>query len=328
MILVVPLLDVMGLASSLARKSSMLSVLSITAVAVAAYVTSVLLCLRRGLLWLLCMAPPPLSLAALWLLLGQPLGSLASFLDGVVELASGYTDAMSLGDPRGGLPAYLLLGIAGLVMCAAVTQIRGIRPGASLLLAIVGAVTVATAMKQGFVRADQHVLIAFSALVGLGAVSIGVSSQLRRTGALAELLAVLLVASIGFGPGALAIILPVHQVSGIASVWPSRQTGDCIASVTVGSVQGGCRIGGCGLHLPTLDDKVDTYSHKQAAVLARSLGWSPGRCSRATRRTRRGWQGATVSTSRGQRLPSGCSLRRSRSMTATRMSKTVRPGSR
>ncbi|WP_344255865.1 hypothetical protein [Terrabacter carboxydivorans] len=292
LLLVAPLLAVMGLANALARESRRQNVLWLIAVALVisvmvvvkgsmlvlaltAYAASFFLCLKRGRLPVISLALPPLLVAVLWLLLGQRLQSLPSFAGAEVELASGYTDAMSLGDPWSALPAFLLLGIAGLAMCAGFARIRGIGGIGSVILAMVAAATVATGVKQGFVRADEHLLIAFSALLGIGIAALAVSHRNVRTSAGAALLIVLAVVCVEFGAGALTLILPAHQLEGVESADAAvRRAVGALPSL---STQYNSAVASISqdVSLPALAGTVDIYSYNQADVLSRSLNWSP-----------------------------------------------------
>lgn len=99
----------------------------------------------------------------LWLASGQVFSTLPAFARGTAEEISGYSQAMQLPDPAG----FTWLGAAVVVSVPIATALLLRRwRGPAVQLSLLGLPALATDFKEGFVRADEHVL-GFFAFAGL-----------------------------------------------------------------------------------------------------------------------------------------------------------------
>ncbi|MGA2536514.1 MAG: hypothetical protein ABSF53_10890 [Terracidiphilus sp.] len=98
---------------------------------------------------------PPAASVALWLMAGQPLYNLPSFLGGTLQLTSGYTEAMSTSwvivpDIVGN--AFVLLFIVlAIVACQSIFGVRKMRPSSRRLLGLAAALFFFVTFKHGFI---------------------------------------------------------------------------------------------------------------------------------------------------------------------------------
>lgn len=99
-----------------------------------------------------------ISMVFLWLVLGQSLEGFFQYLTASQQIASGYTEAMSLTPPRRllkyAVPAAIVFFCALAMACAMARQRRYVIARAMIIMLFSF-----TAWKQGFVRADTHVLM-------------------------------------------------------------------------------------------------------------------------------------------------------------------------
>ncbi|MEW1954402.1 hypothetical protein [Terrabacter sp. NPDC080008] len=217
---------------------------------------------------------PVLAFSVLWVAMGQRLTSVPAYVSGVVDLAQGYTEAMSWGSPGGDLPLFLVVGFVGLLAAISVVLVRGLSLAGRLALGCVLGFTVFTAMKLGFVRADQHMFATFSCVAGVIAISMAMTHRRPRT-IVAGSGVLLAAATIYFlGSWALPAVAPIHQGEAVAGVAEAlRRLGG--ARPALGDQWEVARANIVAeSEIPRLEGRVDTYSYDQADVLARDLDWA------------------------------------------------------
>ncbi|WP_231372329.1 hypothetical protein [Terracoccus sp. 273MFTsu3.1] len=210
-----------------------------------------------------------------WVAYGQSVGEITAYASGIAELASGYTDAMSLGSPLETLP--LLVVAAGLACFLALTLARvpWLDVVDSAVVVVVTGATAFTATKLGLVRADQHLFALISALTAVGFVVWAVARETDRLRVLAGMTAGLVVVGALLGLGGLVRLLPAHQAQAVVAaakgvgrfvgVAPSLDQKYLAAQSTVRETSG----------LPPMAGSVDIYSSDQADLLSIQADWSP-----------------------------------------------------
>lgn len=211
------------------------------------------------------------SFAAFWLAAGQRLADLPGFFAAVPTAIGGYTEGLAKDGPWTDIAAYA----AGAgVLLWLVWRDRGRRSllGTALLLPGL-AFTLFVAFKAGFVRHDEHALIACGTLAMLPLVLANALRARHLAVALATSLAVLAFVS--------------HHYPGYA--WPSLGHGETrIAAVASGAWTRmtdpgllGRRYAAAlaairaGHPLPAVTGPTDIYSSGQTVLIANGLQWSP-----------------------------------------------------
>ena len=112
--------------------------------------------------WALTTLVAPLVAAAVaWVLAGQPPGSAIQYLQSILEVSSGYSQAMSSTGPSHQIATYLVL--AGMLLAATVPWRQPSVLGWVMVASL--ALYLWVAFKIGFVRHDNHYLVAASALL-------------------------------------------------------------------------------------------------------------------------------------------------------------------
>ncbi|WP_186090870.1 hypothetical protein [Burkholderia gladioli] len=110
---------------------------------------------------------PPLAAVALWQAAGQPPAALGPYLHSLVAMISGYEEGMALDGPAIDLALYLLPALA---LLAAIALRRGEAFTLRAFLLLSFAAFLFLCFKGGFVRHDDHALIAASAIAFAGLV--------------------------------------------------------------------------------------------------------------------------------------------------------------
>ena len=211
------------------------------------------------------------SLVGYWLLIGQRLGDLSAYLESMPVVIDGYTEGQALDGPWTDIPAYLF-GAALLAWVIWRDRARCRADGAILLLLGV-LLTLFIAFKAGFVRHDEHALIALGTLVMLPAV---LANAMRvRTLALALLVT------------CCALTYVSRHYPGYG--WPSYAHGrDRLRSAATGAwtrivhpnrlsrrYAAGMTAIRALMPLPRVTGPTDIYSSGQVILLANGLDWSP-----------------------------------------------------
>ena len=224
-------------------------------------------------LWLaaLMVACYAVSLAGFWLAGGQHMADLPGFFAGIPMLINGYTEGLAKSGPWTDIAAYLA-GTALLLALFWLDRTRR-RPFGNALLLLGFLFTLFVAFKAGFVRHDEHALIAAGSIAMLPLVLANMWRARSFAVAMAATLSILAFIS--------------HHYSGFE--WPSAARGETrLASAVAGSwarvVNPGrlesqfnasmARIR-AGLPLPRVTGPSDIYSSGQATLLANGLDWSP-----------------------------------------------------
>ena len=233
-----------------------------------------LLALAVGrLYWLagLVFALYAVSLAGFWLAAGQRLADLPSFFRAVPLLISGYTEGLAKTGPWTDIAAYLA-GAATLLGLFWQDRVRRDRLGnAVLLLGLL--FTLFVAFKAGFVRHDEHALIAAGSLALLPLVLANAWRARALASAMVATLAVL------------AFVSHHYQ----EYQWPSFTLGGTrLASAASGTwtrITDPGRLRRLfdanmarvrfGLPLPRVTGPTDIYSSGQMILIANGLDWSP-----------------------------------------------------
>ena len=112
---------------------------------------------------------PAATMAALWLLAGQPLAALPDYFRTMVPIISGFAGAMGFWGPPGQVSLYLLV-VAGILFSMLRTRDDSFLHRATFVLAV--ALFLFIAFKAGFVRHDGHAVAASSgALLAIFAIN-------------------------------------------------------------------------------------------------------------------------------------------------------------
>ena len=223
---------------------------------------------RRGLaaLVLACYAG---SIAAFWLGAGQRLGDLPAYIRTMVAVVAGYSEGLAVDGPASDIVAYLS---AAAALVALFWRGGAVRRG-SLSLAAAVLLTLFLAFKSGFVRHDEHALIAAGTLA---MAPLALAGSLRPRPLAAALVVTL---------AALCFISHHHP----GSEWPSWQRGrDRFLLAAAGAWRRAttpdwlpgvfdrymeqARI---SMPLPRVEGPSDIYSSGQMMLLANRLEWSP-----------------------------------------------------
>ena len=223
---------------------------------------------RLAVLMLACYAA---SLAGFWLLAGQRLADFPAYIATMPVVIAGYAEGLAVGGPPSDIAAYLCGSAALLWLFWRDRTSRG--PGGAVLLPLGLLLTLFVAFKSGFVRHDEHALIAAGTLAMMPVVLVA-ALRPRRLAA-----AVLVTLS------ALAFISRHHP----GYEWPSFARGhDRLAIAASGAWT---RVADPGrlprlfdahvaavrtaMPLPRVAGPTDIYSSGQAILLANGLEWSP-----------------------------------------------------
>ena len=226
---------------------------------------------RRHWLAALLLACYATSLVGFWLLAGQRLIDLSAYITTMPVVISVYSEGLALGGPASDIAVYLW-GVVALLWL-----LWGGRPpserGDILLLSLGLLFTLFVAFKSGFVRHDEHALIAAGTLAMMPVVLV---AQLRPRQLAAAVLVTLS-----------ALVFISHHYAGYE--WPSFTRGrDRLMMATSGAWT---RIADPGrlqrlfdadmaavrtaMPLPHVAGPTDIYSSGQMILLANGLEWSP-----------------------------------------------------
>ncbi|MEO6806470.1 MAG: hypothetical protein ABI286_04345 [Edaphobacter sp.] len=146
----------------------------IVCVAMALFIVGYLLYQGRMIFGIITVIVPTLSLLFFWTLAGQPLSGLADYVRSNIQILSGYTEAMGMQGEFRGILAYLpdaeilaFLVAAGALLwnlsCA-----KTIGNASKIFLCACFALFLFVGFKSGFVRHDEHALVAFTCLFFAG----------------------------------------------------------------------------------------------------------------------------------------------------------------
>jgi hypothetical protein len=105
----------------------------------------------------LALVAPPVSLFIFWSLSGQPPAALPDYGSTIVQIISGYTEAMAR---EGTTSEIALYAVACLALFAGIVIDKSLPTGSKLLLGILYSIFLFLSMKAGFVRHDEHAIIA------------------------------------------------------------------------------------------------------------------------------------------------------------------------
>ena len=211
------------------------------------------------------------ALAGFWLLAGQRLADLPTYVRTIPVVIDGYAEGMALGGPWTDIAAYGG-GSAVLLWLAWRDRARSRLPGTALLLLGL-LLTLFVAFKSGFVRHDEHALIAAGTLAMMPVV---LAQALRARSLALAALATL---------SALAFISHHHE----GYEWPSVARGRARLTLAVSGAwsrvadpgrlrrlfdaeMAAVRVASA---LPRVAGPTDIYSSGQTILLANGLQWSP-----------------------------------------------------
>jgi hypothetical protein len=116
---------------------------------------------RRWKMALVCAFATPIGMLFFWLAAGQRMANLPGFFSASIQLISGYSEAMSLPGPRRQAALFL---VGALAILFAIVFARRLERSLKLFLLLAYGFYLFFAFKEGFVRQDDHVYIAFVAL--------------------------------------------------------------------------------------------------------------------------------------------------------------------
>lgn len=211
------------------------------------------------------------ALAGFWLLAGQRLADLPTYFRTIPVVIDGYAEGMALGGPWTDIAAYGG-GSAVLLWLAWRDRTRSRLPGTVLLLLGL-LLTLFVAFKSGFVRHDEHALIAAGTLAMMPVVLVqALHARSLAVAALVTLSALAFIShhhegyewpSVARGRGRLALAVS-GAWSRVTDPGRLRRLFDAeMAAVRVASA------------LPRVAGPTDIYSSGQMILLANGLQWSP-----------------------------------------------------
>jgi hypothetical protein len=151
-----------------------------------------------------------------WRLAGQRLSSLPVYFDRAARIASGYSSAMALPATGGDLLAGLLLLLCLAALLFGYWRISGEgRPRTAGVCLLAGGIFLA--WKEGFARADQHVVVFFTFAFLVAALMPGL---LRVPAAAQRSLLPLTAATLAVSVGSLALLHPEHLAAAAGGLLP------------------------------------------------------------------------------------------------------------
>lgn len=214
---------------------------------------------------------PLVSLAALWVLMGQKLVDLPNYVLNALPIISGYTEAMSI---YGGLalPGVMLAGSL-VLLHGMVTHKRISRPLA-WCAATTGAAYLFLAFKAGFVRQDAHGVASGSAVALLTVVAWPFMQSVRAL----AIVAVSVVAGLIVSLGSLAtdpVSLTRSFTSRVANSFDAAATRLLDSAKFRSDYDAAVQKIAAADPLPKLEGPSDIYSYDQAVLLASGNEWSP-----------------------------------------------------
>jgi hypothetical protein len=236
-------------------------------------VLSIALLARRGK-WKLCtliVLTPLVSLAFFWFLSGQPLIGLIAYLAGMMPIISGYTEAMAInGDPR----EYVLYSLAvGALVVTLTRQAKGSSYDITVLVLIFLCILF-LAFKAGFVRHDDHAIIAGTMIL----LSALLAATLLNTRGSLALLSTCLVAWIYIDAAHIKTStynFKENITKSYVSAWIGlnhRLKGSEALEKSFEKATSELKKRG---EIPKLDGSVDIYSYDQSYLIASGNKWSP-----------------------------------------------------
>jgi hypothetical protein len=233
------------------------------------------LLLRRRTPWPVVTAVA--SLLALWLLAGQPLLAIGAYLETSLQLAGGYTEAMSLPGPALEVGAYLA--IAGLLLAAQTSLLWPAWGRRSLPAALALAGILFLVFKAAFLRHDWHASIAWATALPLALLlALRGRAVRRRSCALAAGIAGLLTAPFFLRSYVEVAPLQEHYRTPVTAV---GQQAAALAAALSGRADLETRwqrsLGELAQRypLPRVEGSVDLVPHFQSLLIAGGLDYRP-----------------------------------------------------
>jgi hypothetical protein len=165
-------------------------------VCVSALCVTFLIFHRRWTMAIICAVAPPIGMLLFWVAAGQHVADLPGFLSGSIQLISGYSEAMSKPGETWQAPLYIAGALAILV---AIILARRLKRSLKLFLLLANAFYLLVAFKEGFVRQDDHVYIAFVALAPASLFLMLLQTAQRKRFSMALCSIALLVTTIAIG---------------------------------------------------------------------------------------------------------------------------------
>ena len=217
------------------------------------------------------------SLVGFWLWAGQRLPDLPGYLSSMPVVISGYTEGLALDGPVSDIAAY---GGGAALLLILLWRGGARRPGIGTVLLMLGVLfTLFVAFKSGFVRHDEHALIAAGTLALLPVVLVHALRARPLAAALVVSLCVLSFISHNF-PGhewhpsfqwPSVVGARDRLVRAATNAWvrvadPGRWPRYYDANMAAGRIM---------MPLPPVTGPSDSYSSGQMALLANGLDWSP-----------------------------------------------------
>lgn len=223
---------------------------------------------RLAALMIVCYAA---SLAGFWVLAGQRLADFPDYIATMPVVIAGYSEGLAVDGPLSDIIAYLL-GSAALLWLVWRSRIPG-DPGGNVLLPLGLLFTLFVAFKSGFVRHDEHALIAAGTLA---------------------MMPVMLIAALGRRQLMNAVIITLASLAFISHhypgyEWPSFARGrDRLTTAADGAwtriadpsrlqrlFDANMAAVRTAMPLPHVAGSTDIYSSGQMALLANGFEWSP-----------------------------------------------------
>lgn len=213
------------------------------------------------------------SVPFFWIAAGQTLALLPEYFHGMGQLASGYSDAMSL-DGRGWEIVAYLVGSLVMVLLIAMDKQRTVHE--RLFMIAVFALYLFLAFKGGFVRHDGHAIIAGAAILLAAAALLVVQ---RSSMALVCFFAAACVYALivpGYSAGNLSLkVLRREIVATYVNAWRGAVLRVTAADQLRSDYDSDMQALGKWVDLPTVKGGVDIYSFGQSYLLASGSHWDP-----------------------------------------------------
>lgn len=205
-----------------------------------------------------------------WLISGQALRDLPEYFIAMVPITSGYTEAMSIDNWSGPIKRYLL---TSMIMLAWILTRRSAGLRNRVLLTLCVGLYLFIAFKAGFVRHDEHAVIAAtSMLLGALALALAISDRLYGVVLIAAFLTwqsvddqYTNVSTNLFGNISRSFKSALNGLDKRLTdkVWPKAEYEDALQAISKAQP------------LPRLDGNSDIYSFNQAFLIASGNRWNP-----------------------------------------------------
>lgn len=225
---------------------------------------------RLGWLAAAFVALPAVTCVLFWAIAGQPIELLPSYFGNLLQIISGYTDAMSLEGTTSEIHVYL----ATAAVLAFVILQQPVHPWARIYLLAAFGLCLFVGFKAGFVRHDGHAAISAGTIAISALLLMSVASRSRAIALLAAFAAWLFINPVyatASGPHVLIDQVIASYVRLGQGILARTQGSDRLDELRASNLR---RLG-TECPLPRLDGTTDIYSYRQGCLIASGNAWLP-----------------------------------------------------